>query len=294
MILRRDTGLLAAAVILITSLAAAGRLDGWRSAWNAARGRAALARAEASPGDSQALGEGLSLLGEALAQNPLSRRRRIELEDALEVAIDRVGPGAVAGLAPIAVEPRVEFAAALLRHRELDAAFSLIDSIDAPASTRRLDLSNGTGRKLAYLLARVARCEEALPLLESYWGRSPGPVTHRLRYARCLVAVGNTDAALAIVEEIRARRPRSRRALLIIGEARLAKQQLEDAQAISRQLIDGWPASYAGWYLRARVLEERGLPEESSKALTRALELRPDQRWMRRWVAERDERAGAK
>jgi tetratricopeptide (TPR) repeat protein len=291
MSLRADTRLLAAAaIVLAASLALTGRLDGWRSAWNAAWGRAALARAEANPVDHATLREALSDLGEALAQNPLSRKRRIELEEALDLGVRRLGAGAVAALAPAAVAPRVEFAAALLRHAEREAAFSLIDTIDVPPRSRLLDSSNRISRKLAYLLTRVARCEDALPLLEAYWGRAPVATNQRMRYARCLVAVGNPDAGLAVLEPARARRPRSRRVLLIVGEAHLAKGDLDAAEAVSRRLLERRPSSYAGWYLRARVLEQRGLREESTKALTRALELRPDQRWVRRWVAGRDER----
>lgn len=124
---------------------------------------------------------------------------------------------------------------------------------------------------LAYLETKKPR--------EAYWEMSetvrldPSNVEARLRYGTVSAAIGEYDLALEQAEAVLQIDARSAPALILRGQAREAKEDLEGAEADFAASVDADPAGPAYRFLYAGFLERRGRLEEAERVMRELLEI---------------------
>ncbi len=140
------------------------------------------------------------------------------------------------------------------------------------------DRRDPTGRELrrALDLAANGRFDEALEIVELEAALAPGDSRTSLVASRVLLLAGRTEEALRRAERLVADRPDDADAVVQRGAVRLARRELEGAEADFRLALALAPEHTGAMNALAVLLAERGDQAEARVLLERVLALRPD------------------
>ena len=275
-------------VALVFAVARGDGLAGWKSAWHASRGRAALERSTSSGAATADAEDAVSHFGRALDLNPLSRERRLALDRVTEEEIGRLGPERIAELAPPGTLARTVIAAALERHGAGEAASRLRAGVDRTRDEEIEALPSGALRDVALASALGGRCDAALPLLEAAIARGIDELPLDFNYASCLFKVGEPKRALPALTAACVRNPASRWSSAFLAETHRRLGNLEEAEKNTRWLTSRAADFYYGWRVRGDVLAGMGRWREAADSYRRAFALEPDKKWLK-WSIRRME-----
>lgn len=152
------------------------------------------------------------------------------------------------------------------QHEEAIIEFKNVLQIDPENAAAHEALS------LAYLEVEKPR--------EAYWEMSetvrldPGNVQARLRYGTVSAAIGDDDLALAQAEAVLQLDPTNSAALVLRGQSRETRDDLEGAESDFRAAAaDGESIGAAYHFLLSGYLERRGRPEEAEQVLRDLIEV---------------------
>ncbi|MGH9464740.1 MAG: tetratricopeptide repeat protein, partial [Thermoanaerobaculia bacterium] len=140
------------------------------------------------------------------------------------------------------------------------------------------DRKDPAGRELRQALALAAerRFDEALEIADREAALAPGDLRPPLVASRILLLAGRAEEALHLAEQLVARQPDNADAVLQRGAVRLARRELEGAEADFRRVLELSPEHTGAMNALAVLLAERGDEAEARALLERVLALRPD------------------
>lgn len=264
---------------LLAALVFEGALSGWPAARRERRGLRELDRATHGGTDEQ-VRAALEDLAKALARNPLSRDQRIAYETAVELALDRLGAGAVAASPMRGTLARSVVADALDRRHEWDLARG-VRSAPGRASPEELALLDGPRlAALATASAEAHACEDAAPLLDKAVRETPNVLRLEMDRGTCLLETRQWWRAERVFAPMVASTPDSEWARFHLAESYVGLGDLHRAEEVSRFLVLGFPTFYYGWRQRGDLLSAREQYAEAAFAYRQALKLRPENRWL--------------
>lgn len=168
------------------------------------------------------------------------------------------------------VAARLGFANALYGSGSADEAATEVAALAARADVATL--GPRAGDRIAELLVKLGRRDEALALYEKEIGAGRGSPSTKVAASRLALDRGRLDVAQKLAAEAAAEDPRTPGALLVLGEALQKRGDLAGAIAELRraQAIDGAPEVQLEY---GRVLASMGRDEEAMAALAEAGEV---------------------
>ena len=274
-----------ALVVLVGSLAWQGHLGGWTAAWHALRARASVHRST----------ESIVHRAAALDAEPLSRKSRLALAEAVEQGIAKLGVERIPDLAPRSTIGRATVAAALDERGEAAKASAVRAAIGATRPEEILFLTAAELRAIGIDAAVADRCREALPLLDTAVRRGLGDWNLLVKRATCLTEAADPASAIEALLPMYDYNPESPwvRLLLAQNEARLG--HLDTAVAITWTLVRTNPDFYEMWRFAGALNAAMNEPAHAARCYRRALRLRPQNTWLKGeiWKQERAARARA-
>jgi tetratricopeptide (TPR) repeat protein len=127
-----------------------------------------------------------------------------------------------------------------------------------------LDPEHKAGRlHLAEQLVRHRLFDEALPHLQRLAAQDPGSAPVLLALARCQGALGHSEEAVALLDNLLRAQPRNVAALVERGKLALDADQLAEAESWARKAVEAAPRGRTAIYFLGQCLERRGRHEEA-------------------------------
>jgi tetratricopeptide (TPR) repeat protein len=275
--------LVLALAALAASLAACGSLSGWVALWHGAR----AARA----GFANAIRERAA----ALDADPLSRKSRLLLGEAVARSMIELDRQTIVAMAPRSTIGRVTVAAALDRQGAATEARSLRATITGTGMEEIEVISAADLRTAGLDAANAGRCPEAVPLLDAAVDRGLGDWSLLFKRGACLAQSGSADRALDALLPLYERNRESRWVRLLVAETEARLGHLDTAESVTRTIAWTDPDFYEMWRFAGALLAAEHRPVEAARSFRRALALRPQNTWLRNeiWKQERAAREAA-
>ncbi len=129
--------------------------------------------------------------------------------------------------------------------------------------------------RLQILTQREGR-DQAVAFLESLAEDDDTADAAKLGLIRARLADGDTTAAIALAEELKAERPDNVRVGFIVGNTYLAAREYEQAEAAFRAIVDENPRAEQAWIQLSRALSAQGRLDDARATVDEALAAAPD------------------
>ncbi len=132
-------------------------------------------------------------------------------------------------------------------------------------------------QELASLYLSQKKTTEALLALEKGLAMNPDHVEALILYGNINHTLKQLDKAKqAYKRAIELAPQKEERVYLLLGGILMEEGELDDAFDLYQQLVELFPASFAGHFFLGKIHAEQGRSDEAEAAFTRALELEPD------------------